>query len=230
MGASRLETCVMATRCAAVVAVALSLFLPSVALAGVPGEPTTLPDIIAAVQKTYAGVSAIRSDFQQTIKNPITGVEEKQRGRIQLERPRKMRLEIGLPVVSAVVSDGTTQWLYSAQSKQVVVQKLLGGASGVETLIEDLGRLSELFDVTLVPQAAPPKPVHQLALAPKTAGGVKSLELTIRKTTYLLQDLVITDATGGVSRMSFTGMVLGGDVPDAQFTFKAPPGITVVQL
>jgi outer membrane lipoprotein-sorting protein len=41
---------------------------------------------------------------------------------------------------------------------------------------------------------------------------------------------VITDATGGVSRMSFTGMVLGGDVPDAQFTFKAPPGITVVQL
>jgi outer membrane lipoprotein-sorting protein len=30
--------------------------------------------------------------------------------------------------------------------------------------------------------------------------------------------------------MSFTGMVLGGDIPDVQFTFKAPPGVTVVQM
>ncbi len=224
----------MASRCIAAVAIGLALLAPARAFAGPAGEPTTLPEIIAAVQKTYAGVTAIRSDFQQTVKNPVTGVEEKQRGRIQLERPRKMRLELGLPLANAVVSDGTTQWLYAASSKQVIVQKLLGSASGVETLIDDLGHLSELFEVTLVPPGVPPgvppKPVHQLTLKPRQAGGVKSLDLTIKKVSYLLQDLNVTDATGSVVKMNFTGMVLGGDVPDALFTFKPPPGVTVVQL
>lgn len=220
----------MASRCIAAVAMGLALLAPAPAFAAPAGEPTTLPEIIAAVQKTYAGVTAIRSDFQQTVKNPVTGVEEKQRGRIQLERPRKMRVELGLPLTNALVSDGTTQWIYAAASKQVIVQKVLGGGSGVENLIDDLGHLSELFEVTLVPASVPPKPVHQLTLKPRQAGGVKSLDLTIKKVSYLLQDLSITDATGGVVKMNFTGMVLGGDVPDALFTFKAPPGVTVVQL
>lgn len=220
----------MASRCITAVAIGLALLAPARAFAGPLGEPTTLPEIIAAVQKTYSGVTAIRSDFQQTVKNPVTGVEEKQRGRIQLERPRKMRLELGLPLANAVVSDGTTQWLYAADSKQVIVQKVLGDASGVMTLIDDLGHLSELFEVALVPASVPPKPVHQLTLKPRQAGGVKSLDLTIKKVSYLLQDLSITDATGSVVKMNFTGMLLGGDVPDALFTFKAPPGVTVVQL
>lgn len=220
----------MASRCIAAVAVGLALLAPAPALAGPATEPTTLSEIIAAVQKTYAGVTAIRSDFQQTVKNPVTGLEEKQRGRIQLERPRKMRIELGLPLSNAVVSDGSTIWIYSAAPKQVIVQKVLGSGSAVETLIDDLGRLSELFEVTLMPASVPPKPVHQLALKPRAAGGMKSLELTVKKASYLLQDLNMTDPTGAVVKMNFTGMILGGDVPDALFTFKAPPGVTVVQL
>ena len=84
---------------------------PSTTAPGTTGtEPTTVDALVAAVQATYKGVNSIRAEFTQTAKNPMTGVEEKQRGRIALARPRKMRVEFGHPVKQAVVRDGATQW------------------------------------------------------------------------------------------------------------------------
>jgi len=186
--------------------------------------------LVSAVQSTYSGVNTLRAEFTQTAKNPMTGAEEKLHGRIALSRPRKMRVEFGLPIKQAVVSDGATQWLYSADQKQVIIQKELGGSTGVAQLLDDLGHLSELFDVTLAPAATPPKPVHVVTLKPKKAGGVKSLELSLSKQKYLLQDLVIVDATDSVTRMTFVGMRTNVVIPDSEFTFTAPPGTNVVQM
>ncbi len=205
----------------------VSLLVPRTAQ---PAEPTTAKDVVASVQATYAKVTAVRADFTQVTTNMLTGVEEKKRGRIQLERPRKMRLELGLPLEFALVSDGVTQWVYSAPQKQLLVQKVLGTSSSgsIDRLIDDLGQLSDLFEVALLPPTVPPKPIHVLILKPKTPNGVKRLELVVKKQSYLLQDLILTDANDGVTKMGFTGVVLGGDVPDALFAFKAPPGVTVV--
>lgn len=207
----------------------VALFLPAAALA-LPADPTTAKDVVVAVQATYAKVTAVRADFTQVTTNMLTGVQEKKRGRIQLERPRKLRLELGLPLEFALVSDGSTQWVYSAPQKQLVVQKVLGTSSSgsVDRLIDDLGQLGDLFDVVLLPPSTPPKPTHVLILKPKTPNGVKQIELIVKKQSYLLQDLTITDANDAVTRMGFTGVVLGGDVPDVLFAFKPPPGVTVV--
>lgn len=189
-----------------------------------------MAELVPLVQATYKGVATVRADFTQTAKNAMTGVEEKQRGRLLLERPRKYRVEIGLPLKAAVVGDGTTQWLYTADAKQVIIQKELGTGGGPVQLIDDLGRLNELFDATLAPASTPPKPFYTLTLKPKTAGAVKEMQVTLRKQTYHLQELSITDTTGAITRMAFTSMVLGGDIPDLQFSFKAPLGVTVVRM
>lgn len=216
----------------AATALGLSALAPSLVAAAPPPpparEPTTVKEVVAAVQGTYAKVNAVRAEFTQTSKNPMTGVEEKKKGRIQLERPRKMRLEIGTPIETAFVTDGATQWIFSAPQKQLFVQKVLGGGTGMEKLLDDLSQLDQLFDVALAPPATPPKPAFSLTLKPKAPGGMKQIELVVRKQSYQLQDLVMTDAADAVTRMSFVGMVLGGDIPDTQFAFKAPPGVTVV--
>lgn len=228
--ASRSEVPLRVSRSLAAAALLASLVLPAVVSAAPPAEPKTLPELISAVQATYKGVSAVRSDFLQSTKNPATGVEYKESGRILLERPRKYRMEMGLPLSSAVVSDGTTMWVYAAAAKQVTVQKELGTGAGPVQLIDDLGRLAELFDATLLPPTTPPKPVYQLALKPKTPGAYKQIDLTLKKQTYLLQELGLTTSTGDFVKLTFTGMVLGGDIPDTQFAFKAPPGVTVQNM
>lgn len=229
-------------RCRSLAATALLLALVSpfglavpVSQAGtvaapVAAEPATVEQLVAAVQSTYKAVTTIRADFTQSAKNPMTGVEEKLRGRIALERPRKMRIEFGVPMKQAVVSDGVTQWLYSADQKQVIVQKDLGGSTGVAQLLDDLGRLGELFNVTMAPASVPPKPIHVVTLKPKQPGGVKSIELGLTKQKYVLQDLTIIDATDSTTKMSFTMVWMNGDIPDVEFNFKAPVGTTVVQM
>ncbi len=227
--ASLSEMCVRASHWIAAFALGAAAISPTLVVAAPPpGEPKTVTEVVAAVQTTYAKVNAVRAEFTQSATNPITGVEEKKKGRIQLERPRKMRLEIGTPIETAFVTDGATQWIFSAPQKQLFVQKVLGGGAGMEKLLEDLGQLDQLFDVVLAPPSTPPKPSFQLTLKPKQAGSMKQIDLVVRKQTYQLQDLVMTDVADSVTRMSFVGMVLGGDIPDTQFAFKAPPGVTVV--
>ena len=225
---SRLEVLLRSLRSLAAAALVVLVAAPAAVSSAPPAEPKTLAELLPLVQATYKGVTAIRSDFVQSAKNPATGVEFKESGRILLERPRKYRMEMGLPLTTALVSDGTTQWVYSAPAKQVTMQKELGTGAGPVQLIDDLGRLSELFDATLAPPTTPPKPFYVVSLKPKVAGAYKQIDLTLKKQTYTLQELVLTDVTGGVTKMTFNGMVLGGDIPDTQFTFKAPPGVTVV--
>ncbi len=207
----------------------LGLAAPSRGAAS-PTDPTTVPELVAAVEGTYKGVNSLRAEFTQASKNPLTGIEESVKGRIALERPRKMRAEFGMPVKQAIVMDGATQWLYSADQKQVIVQKDLGGANPVSALIDNLGQLDELFDVTMQSASNPAKPVHVVTLKPKQAGAIKSLELTVTKQKYLLQELVVIDQADSVTRMSFTLVRTNIDIPDAEFSFKAPPGVTVVNM
>lgn len=210
-------------------AAGLCLAVPAPSVAS-PSDPQTVEEVVGAVQGTYKGVNTLRADFTQTAKNPLTGIEEKVKGRIALERPRKMRLEMGLPVKEAVVTDGATQWLYSADAKQVIVQKDLGSAAGVTELIENLSNLGTVFDAALAPPTTPAKPVHVVTLKPKKPLGFKSLELTLSKQKYQIQELVVVDQADGVTRMNFTMVRTNVEIPDTEFTFKAPPGVTVVNM
>lgn len=208
-------------------ALVLTFGLSAGSVRAAPGAPATVDELVDEVESTYQGVSSVRADFVQTVRNPMTGVQEKQRGRISMERPRKLRVELGLPVKSAVVSDGDRMWVYSSDQKQVIVQKEVGDASGMGILLEDLSRLGELFDAQLVHQQ-PPRPSYTVLLTPKKASGIKSLQLTFSKQRYLLQELVVTDAMDNVTEMDFSMVRLNVDVPDAEFVFQAPPGTQVI--
>ncbi len=226
----RWEVPLRVSRSLAALALVSALLMPALGLAGPPTEPKTVAELVPVVQATYKSVQTIRAEFVQTSKNPMTGVEEKQKGKILLERPRKYRLELGLPLTSAVVGDGATQWIYAAQAKQVTVQKELGTGGGPVQLIDDLGRLTELFDATLAAGTVPPKPIFQLTLKPKVPGSLVQMDVTLKEMSYVLQELNLTYSGGVGVKMAFTGMILGGDIPDTQFMFKAPPGVTVVQM
>lgn len=213
------------TPCRWLLALILGLSLASASPARADTPPVS--QIVSEVQTTYQGVTSVRANFLQTIKNPLTGKEEKKSGRIMLERPRKMRIEVGLPLESAVVSDGATLWIYAAQQKQVIVQKETSTGGGMGVLLDDLGRLSEMFTVTVAPETTP-KTTYTVTLVPKTAGQYKSVQLTLTKQRYVLQQLVLVDQMDGRTVMDFSGVMMGGDVPDSTFSFKAPTGTTVV--
>ena len=194
-----------------------------------PENPTDVKEIIDVVEATYGSATSIRADFLQVDRSKALGTEVRQRGKIALERPQKMRVEMGLPATQIYVSDGKTMWSYSVKDKVVYESPEIGGGGGMNILLEDLGRLGELFNVTLLPEKPPGKPSVTVQLVPKQPGAFKSLELTLSKPKYVLQDLVLVNQFDDVTEMSFTAVRMNQDIPDAEFTFTVPPGVKLVK-
>ena len=193
-----------------------------------PENPQTTAELVTAVKRAYTGVSSFRADFVQTVRNPTMGTENKQKGRIAMEKPRKLRVEVGAPVTSQVMSDGRTLWVYDVASKSVLETPEATQGNEMGALLDDLTHLDEVFEVTLVDEK-PAKPSHTVRLIPRKAGNFKSIELTLSRQKYQIQELLLVDQLDNVTEMDFSNLHFNQDVPDSEFVFVAPAGVQVIR-
>lgn len=192
-----------------------------------PENPTTA-ELIDGVKSAYAGVTSVRADFTQVVHNAATGVDDRKKGKISLERPRKLRVDVGSPLESQVISDGTTLWVYSVPNKSVLQTSEVGQGNEMGQLLDNLAHLDEVFVVTVV-EDKPPKPTHTVRLVPRKSGNVKSLELTLTRQKFVLQSLVLVDSLDNVTTMNFQNLKFNVDVPDSEFSFTVPSGVQVIK-
>jgi outer membrane lipoprotein carrier protein len=193
-----------------------------------PENPTTTAELVAGVKSAYANVSSVRADFTQTVTNAAMGTPDRQRGKLAIEKPRKIRVDLGVPLQSSVVSDGKTLWMYSVAQKQVIETPEVTAGSEVSALLEDLAHLDEHFEVTLLDDK-PPKPTHTVRLVPRKQGNFKSIQITLSRQKYLLQELVLVDQLENTTTMDFTNLRMNTDVPDTEFVFQVPQGVQVIK-
>lgn len=194
-------------------------------------EPATVDELVDAVSAAYKNVQSIKADFTQVTRSAAMGEGEKQRGRIQLMRPRMMRWDFTAPDVKLFVTDGATMWVYTPAEKQVIVSSDMGGgdSSGVDQLLTTLEKLDELFVVTLLDrQGGAEKRSYVLQLTPRKEGGFKSLRLQLNRR-YELEKLVIVDAFDNETEMAFTNLKLNPTLATSEFSFTAPAGVSVVR-
>jgi len=202
----------------------LCLALVPSAQAGAPG-PANSQELVAEVKRAYSGTTSIRAEFVQVARNAVTGKQLREKGKISLERPRKMRLEMGTPMQQLLVSDGSALWIYSVRDKVAMQMNDQAGASGMGVLLDDLTRIDEVFKVELLP--APNDRLVTARLTPRTQGAYNSMELTFSRKRYELEKLVLTGSAGDVTEMSFQGVRMNQDIPDADFRFVPPAGVQV---
>jgi outer membrane lipoprotein carrier protein len=193
-----------------------------------PEDPVNTAELIQGVKQAYATVTSVRADFTQTVHNAATGMDDKKKGRISIERPRKLRVDVGSPLESQVISDGKTLWIYSVTSKSVLETTEAGQGNEMGQLLDNLAHLDEVFVVSLVDDKTP-KPSHIVRLVPRKSGNVKSLQLTLSKQKYVLQELIVVDSLDNVTTMNFSNLKFNTDVPDSEFSFTAPAGVQVIK-
>lgn len=204
---------------------------PALAL---PGEPApTVQQVVDGVEGTYRNVHAIRADFTQITRSAALGGEQKQRGRVIVKRPRKMRWEFTGPTSSLFVTDGATMWVWSPDQNQVIVTTDLGAKSEGRdpvSLLNDLGSIDEQFDVKLLENdSGPERRSHVLELIPKAQNpAFTRLVVTVDRRKFLLQRLLWVDALGTEVELDFAQVRLDPDVPDSEFVFTVPAGAQVL--
>ena len=193
-------------------------------------NPTTVPEIVAAVESTYASVNSLKADFVQVSRSTSMGQETRQRGKVSLKRPRKMRWDFNQPDASTFVTDGATMWVYSSANNQVIVSPVSGGAGGMTQLLDDLNNLDELFTVTLVDAGGKEgKGSYILDLVPKALpSNFKKLRLTLARNKYTPETVLLTDTFDNQVELTFSQVKFNQDIPDSMFNFQAPQGATVL--
>ena len=195
-------------------------------------EPATVEELISAVEGTYKDVKSLKADFVQVVASPVAG-ELKQKGKVQVEAPRKARWDVLGEQPSSFISNGEKIWLYTPTMNQVMVMQDLSSAGGgnidLLALLDDMSKLDEQFDVKLVDGAGGKGP-YRVQLSPKAAGSqYKEIELVFARKKFMLEQLLLKNAMGDTIRMEFSGAKLNTDIPDASFEFEIPEGVTVIE-
>lgn len=200
------------------------------AQAGSTESTESTEDIVKGVESTYKGIESLRADFVQTTRSPAMGTEDKQKGKLHLKRPRKMRMEFTGADSKLVVTNGESIWIYSPSDKQVYVYKDLGGGAGMGVLLDDLDKLDEHFDVKVLDkQGGAEKRSYLLELVPREQAGFKKLHVEISRKKYTLERLVIIDQMDNQTELAFSQVKMNVAMPDSDFAFEAPKGTQVIE-
>lgn len=178
------------------------------------GAPPSAAQVIAGVKARYRDATSVRATFVQVVTNKALGQSSRDQGRLALERPRKMRVDVG---AQTILSDGSHLWFYDQKGK-TLTQVPDAGGSGYAALLDDLGRLDELFEVSVVaPPGVKAGKSWDLHLVPRTPGSFKSLDVRVGGGRYELERLVITDPLDNVTELTFRGVRMDQDIPDREF-------------
>ena len=216
-----------------------ALLCASIALAAAPAgsEPREAADAcaaraVAAVQKRYESVSALRARFEQTTRSVAFGAAgpvTSSRGEVVFAKPGKMRWHYREPEESVVVSDGSWLWIYDPAAREAqklpVGEGTLSGA-GVQFLLGE-GHIERDFRIdaeTCDEREA------RLLLTPREPASFETLRLRVDAARGDLRETEIVDLLGNVTRIAFLDLEHDPPVAPELFRFVPPEGVRVVEL
>ncbi|GEM_PF-3429177 len=160
------------------------------------------------------------------------------RGTLTYRKPGQRRLEIregeATETTQTLVSDGKVEWQYYPKANMVYQIDNPPEAPGPHRPFNDVKPETVRFvkkvegaDGGLLRFEAEPRP-QSVEGSPVP---VKTVRLDLSEKDGLLREMVMLDDKGEpVLTQRFTGLETGVTVPDGQFQFKAPEGVTVTQL
>lgn len=196
----------------------------------------TAPDLNGVVDKVDATCSRVQdlsAQFHQTATNRSLGQVQEASGILLVKRPGKMRWEYQKPEARLFVTDGKTLWVYSPADKQVVVQDV-GEAFSSRVPLSFLAgecQLRREFTIAAAENAATRGSTSFmiLDLKPKhPEAGIARILLEVNLQTYTVEKTTVFDTAGNTTVIALTQLKLNTGLPEQQFRFTPPPGVTVV--
>jgi outer membrane lipoprotein carrier protein len=190
-------------------------------------------EVVDKVDEKCSRVQDLSARFHQTATNRAAGAIQEASGVVLMKRPDKMRWDYQKPEARLFVTDGKTLWAYSPVDKQVVIQDV-GGAFASRVPLSFLAgdcQLGREFAVSAVENAATRGSTSFtiLDLRPKRPeAGIARILLEVDLRTYTVEKTTVFDAAGNTTVIALTNLKLNTGLPDQQFQFTPPAGVTVV--
>jgi outer membrane lipoprotein carrier protein len=213
-------------------------------------SPASLKEVIASLEKAYAGLQDVQADFSQKTTVTAVGREQKGSGEVLLKRPASatamFRFNYSKPK-QQIISNGKQVWFYMPDNKQVMVNSVAtmfaGGNSIALSYLTGLGHVSRDFDIVFAAEPQDKNGNYQLELTPKKASPVLAkLQLTVSsqaveqlqasgevKNVFPVVASIVQDSVGNRTRIDYSRARVNKGLDNAKFNFRIPEGVETIK-
>ena len=172
------------------------------------------------------GVSSLSANFTQTLYDEDLNRLEDAQGKLYLQRPGRFRWDYSAPYIQAIVSNGSTLWLYDSELAQVTVKSLDTAVQNTPSLLLSTQQpLEDHFDIS---EAAPKDGKVWVDLRPKSPEAAFA-NIRLRFTRDELDTMELVDSFGQLTHVEFSEVSKNPALADDLFEFSPPPGVDVLQ-
>lgn len=193
------------------------------------GIDRDLDQLIQKVESRYGRMRGLAADFEQVYRGP-DGRERRERGRLFLQRPRRMRWEYDPKPGKLFIVNGQEVWFYVPADREATHMEANAVADARFPFLFLLGQSNlrrEFHSITFVEQTAASDSVRTLRLVPnRNANGLREIYLEIFPDGQISK-VSLVDESGATSEISLTNVRENFIAPAAAFDFHPPPGVTV---
>ena len=189
---------------------------------------STADQLIERIEARYGRMRGLAAEFEQTYSAP--GVRERrERGRLVLERPRRMRWEYDPKPGKLFIVNGRDVWLYIPADREATHANANNVSDSRFPFLFLLGQTNlrrEFGSITIVRDGAQPE-TTLLRLVPRNESiGLREIFLEVFADGRIAR-VKMVDTSGAVSEVALMNVRENFIAPAEAFEFHPPPGVTV---
>ncbi|MDT5063386.1 MAG: outer rane lipoprotein carrier protein [Acidobacteriota bacterium] len=195
---------------------------------GVSGSSSGADQLIREIESRYGRMRGLAAEFEQVYSAP--GMRERrERGRLVLQRPGRMRWEYDPKPGKLFIVNGRDVWLYIPADREATHADANNVSDARFPFLFLLGQTNlrrEFRSITLLENDAQAE-TRTLRLIPRGAStGLREVLLEVYADGRILK-VKMMDEAGAVSEVTLTNLRENFIAPADAFEFRPPPGVTV---
>lgn len=194
-----------------------------------PNKSDELSTVLAGLDSRF-GQKNFSADFTQASTLKAMDITDTATGRVWFMYPAMMRWEYLTPEKYAIITDGTTLWVYRPADRQVIMgdaRKYFSNGKGA-SFLSDIRLIRDSFSVTVEQKG---KASCSLKLVPfKKEADLSEILLTVLLPSFDIANVVTKNSSGDETRLSFDHLRFDPEMDAGLFKFKIPPGTDVLEM
>jgi len=195
-------------------------------------QQSELDNLIKRIETRYGRMRGLAADFEQTYSAP--GIRtRRERGRLFLQRPRRMRWEYDPKPGKLFIVNGREVWFYVPADREAThadAGKVSDARFPFLFLLGNTNLRRAFRSITLVEGNNSSPDARTLRLVSRdNVSGLREIFLEVFADGWISR-IKIIDEAGATSEVSLTNMRENFIAPDEAFNFQPPPGVTVRRI
>ncbi|NOY69097.1 MAG: outer membrane lipoprotein carrier protein LolA [Deltaproteobacteria bacterium] len=214
-------------------AIADTKTVKSEAPAPASGHGEDKPDELALILNgldARLGQKNFSADFIQESTLKAMDITDTATGRVWFMYPAMMRWEYLTPEKYAIITDGTTLWVYRPDDRQVIMgdaRKYFSNGKGA-SFLSNIRLIRDSFSVTIAQKA---QDSYNLRLVPlKKEADLSEIMIKVLIPGFGIGNVVTRNAYGDETRLTFDHLRFDPEMDAALFKFTIPPGTDVLEM